>query len=127
MPRADPFYSTKKWKLLRKAALLRDLYTCVVPGCGQPAFIVDHIQARGAGGRDALDNLRSLCREHDNAVKEDASGKRRGRGALVRGCYADGSPRDPAHPWFTGGPDGRGRFDHQGFDRHGPAAGRKSR
>jgi 5-methylcytosine-specific restriction endonuclease McrA len=103
----DPFYKSARWQRLRKAALARDLFTCVVPGCGQPAVAVDHIRSRRADGTDTLGNLRSLCREHDNAVKEDREGKRRGGGVLlVRGCFADGSPRDPAHPWFTGGPGG---------------------
>jgi hypothetical protein len=22
-----------------------------------------------------------------------------------RGCYADGSPRDPRHPWYSGNPE----------------------
>jgi hypothetical protein len=22
-----------------------------------------------------------------------------------RGCYADGTPRDPRHPWYSGNPD----------------------
>jgi len=102
---ADPFYRSKRWKSLRKAALRRDLFTCVVPGCGQPAFAVDHIKARRAGGSDTLENLRSLCKDHDLAVKERRGGKRANAGRLmVKGCYADGSPRDPSHPWFTGGP-----------------------
>lgn len=105
MKRADPYYKTKAWQLLRKAALHRDLYTCVVPGCGQPAYAVDHIKARRAGGADRLDNLRSLCKEHDHAVKETRTGERANGGKfVVKGCFADGSPRDPSHPWFTGGP-----------------------
>jgi 5-methylcytosine-specific restriction endonuclease McrA len=103
----DKYYKTKRWLHLRKARLLLDLYRCVVPGCGQFAVVVDHIVARDAGGPDTLDNLRSLCREHDNAIKEDKAGKRRsGARLVVRGCFADGTPRDPAHPWFTGGSGG---------------------
>jgi 5-methylcytosine-specific restriction endonuclease McrA len=107
MKKADPYYKTRAWQLLRKAALRRDLYTCVVPGCGQPAYAVDHIKARRAGGADALWNLRSLCKAHDHAVKETSTGERGNAGMLVvKGCFADGSPRDPSHPWFTGGPGG---------------------
>jgi 5-methylcytosine-specific restriction endonuclease McrA len=101
---ADPYYKTKAWQSLRKAVLRRDLFTCVVPGCGRPAYAVDHIKARRAGGADALWNLRSLCKDHDHAVKETRTGERANAGKLVvKGCFADGSPRDPLHPWFTGG------------------------
>lgn len=104
MKKPDPYYKTKAWQLLRKAALRRDLYTCVVLGCGQPAYAVDHIKARRAGGADHLDNLRSLCKAHDHAVKETKTGERANAGKLVvKGCFADGTPRDPSHPWFTGG------------------------
>lgn len=104
----DPYYRSKAWYRLRHAAMRRDLFTCVVPGCGQPAYAVDHIKARRAGGTDTLDNLRCLCKAHDLSVKEDRHGKRFNGGKLtVRGCFADGSPRDPSHPWFTGGPTRR--------------------
>lgn len=97
----DPYYLTKTWRRLREARLLMDAHTCVVPGCGQRATHVDHIIARRAGGADTLANLRSLCREHDQQVKERPSGARANRGKLVaRGCHADGSPRDPSHPWY---------------------------
>ncbi len=99
MPR-DSFYSTRKWLDLREAALTRDQHTCVVGGCHHRAFIVDHIKARRNGGADALYNLRSLCRLHDNQTKEDATGTRRNGGKLTaNGCDADGQPLDPAHWW----------------------------
>jgi 5-methylcytosine-specific restriction endonuclease McrA len=101
---SDPYYKTKHWRDLRAAALRRDMFTCVVPGCDQPAVVVDHIVARRAGGRDTLDNVRSLCKAHDHAVKETRTGERANAGRfVVKGCFADGSPRDPSHPWFTGG------------------------
>lgn len=99
----DPFYKTARWQRLRKARLRLDMFTCVVPGCGQPAFAVDHVKRRRDGGTDTLDNLRSLCKAHDHAVKEGRDGKRGNAGKLVvKGCYPDGSPRDPSHPWHTG-------------------------
>jgi 5-methylcytosine-specific restriction endonuclease McrA len=99
----DPFYNSLAWKRLRSARLGLDRHACVVPGCGQRATKVDHVIARRAGGLDTIANTRSLCAEHDHAIKELPGGKRRGGGKLVaRGCFADGSPRDPSHPWFTG-------------------------
>jgi 5-methylcytosine-specific restriction endonuclease McrA len=99
-----PYYLTKAWKRLREERLKYDRHRCVVPGCGQPAVVVDHIQPRLAGGPDSLWNLRSLCREHDNAVKERPGGKRANEGKLVvRGYNADGSPIDPGHAWYKTG------------------------
>jgi 5-methylcytosine-specific restriction protein A len=101
---SDPYYRTPHWKRLRAAALKRDGGVCVVRGCGQLAVVVDHIKRRRDGGPDVLGNVRSLCDEHDRAVKELPSGARRGAGKLVvKGCFPDGSPRDPTHPWYTGG------------------------
>jgi 5-methylcytosine-specific restriction endonuclease McrA len=71
-----------------------------VRGCDAPGKVVDHIIGRRRGGSDTLDNLRHLCRDHDNQLKEDASGQRRSGGTpIVRGCNATGQPLDPNHPW----------------------------
>ena len=97
----DPYYLSKQWRRLREERLRIDRHTCVVPGCGQPATVVDHMLSRKAGGGDVLWNLRSLCKEHDQQIKERPGGKRASKGKLVaRGCHADGSPRDPGHPWY---------------------------
>ncbi len=97
---ADRFYKSSAWRRLRAAALRRDRHTCVVPGCGQPAVVVDHVVRRRDGGTDTLGNLRSLCRQHDQQVKERPSGKRANAGKLfVRGCDVNGQPIDPLHPW----------------------------
>ena len=94
------YYHSSAWRRLRKQRLQMDNYRCVVPGCGAIAKRVDHIVSRKAGGTDTLDNLRSLCVAHDNAIKEDARGTRRTDGKLfVRGCDADGWPLDKDHPW----------------------------
>ena len=99
MPR-DAYYNSRHWKQLREAALLRDLYRCAVPGCRRMANVVDHVVHRRSGGRDELSNLRCLCAEHDNQVKEDAQGKRRSNGqAFLRGCDAKGIPLDQGHWW----------------------------
>lgn len=97
-----PFYHTDTWRKLRQAALERDGYTCVVPGCRKRATHVDHIKRRQDGGTDTLPNMRSLCATHDNQIKEGAGGERRSNGRLtVKGAATDGSPIDPQHPWNT--------------------------
>lgn len=101
----NPFYQSPEWRALKKACLDRDKHRCVVAGCCNRATFADHIVARPRGAKamtraDTLDNLRSLCRDHDNQIKEDASGNRRNGGvAFVRGCDASGFPSDPNHPW----------------------------
>jgi 5-methylcytosine-specific restriction endonuclease McrA len=92
----NPYYWSPDWRALRAAALRRDLGRCTAPGCAQPAVIVDHITTRPRVPHptpaDTLDNLRSLCRAHDNQIKEQR-GKRRRTGVLAaKGCDADGWP-----------------------------------
>lgn len=100
---ANGYYQSPQWRRLRAARLKIDRRTCVVPGCGKTAVVVDHIIRRKDGGADTIANTRSLCREHDNQVKERPNGRRANAGKLVmRGCFADGSPRDPGHPWYRG-------------------------
>lgn len=89
----DPFYLSAVWRTLRAAALKRDDGRCAVEGCQAKAVVVDHIVSRRKGGPDTLDNLRCLCRSHDNQVKETASGGRRRGGVPVAfGCDVDGWP-----------------------------------
>ena len=96
----DPFYKTMAWQSLRAAALRRDGYRCVVPGCRTRATHVDHVIPRRRGGPDVLSNLRSLCKEHDNQVMQGPSGQRRSGGRPhMKGCDADGMPLDPTHWW----------------------------
>ena len=51
--------STRAWRRLRLQALQRDRDHCVE--CGALASEVDHVLPRERGGRDVLENLRSLC------------------------------------------------------------------
>ena len=105
---SDPYYKSQHWKKLRARRLATDGYRCIVPGCGQRATTVDHIKRRRDSGADTLENTRSLCDEHERSIKEMSDGRRRNGGKLVvKGCFADGSPRDPNHPWYTGGPKQR--------------------
>ena len=101
---SSPFYQTPEWKALRKACLARDGYQCVVPGCGAPGRVADHIVTRPnvpyLCELDRLDNLRTLCKSHDSQVKEQRDGKRGQGGAFrVKGCDADGRSLDPANKW----------------------------
>ena len=96
----DPYYRTPQWRQLRAAAWARAKGWCEVPGCQALGKVVDHIISRKAGGRDELSNLRVLCRTHDNQIKEQANGTRRGGGhAVVHGCDEHGRPIDPSHWW----------------------------
>lgn len=94
----DPYYRTAHWLRLRTATLERDNHTCVIPGCGLRAKVVDHIIHRKRGGRDDMSNTRSLCRYHDNQLKE-LNGKRRRDVARVPGSNSAGTPNDPNHFW----------------------------
>jgi 5-methylcytosine-specific restriction endonuclease McrA len=96
----DPYYRSAAWRRLRAYRLKLDRHICTVEGCGRIATHVDHIVSRRDGGADEVDNLRSLCAQHDNQVKEGADGERRRDGKLrAIGCDAQGRPRDPGHWW----------------------------
>jgi hypothetical protein len=46
-----------------------DFIPCEIPGCGQRAVDVHHIDCRGMGGtnsKDVIENLMALCRNHHN-------------------------------------------------------------
>lgn len=77
---ADPYYSTPEWRALRRTCLERDGFRCVIRGCDRPAIVADHIVSRKAGGEDKLGNLRSLCRLHDNRMRERGLGRPRAEG-----------------------------------------------
>lgn len=78
----DPFYNSAEWRSTRTRILKRDDYRCVaiIDGliCGDRAIIVDHIVRRRDGGTEDDRNLRSLCRDCDNRMKEKWDGTRRG-------------------------------------------------
>lgn len=66
-----PWYGTARWRELRKAVLLRDLYTCQWPGCGRVGgrLVVDHRRPHRGDERLFWDdrNLQTLCKSpcHD--------------------------------------------------------------
>jgi hypothetical protein len=120
---ADPFYKSINWKMLREAVIKRSGGRCEVSGCTSPGKTVDHIISRRRGGPDALSNLRHLCARHDNEVKEDQHGNRRG-GATFKpnsACDASGLPVDRDHQFYSGG-EGRSNIPTQRAPE--PAQGR---
>ncbi|MCI3926971.1 HNH endonuclease [Paenibacillus sp. TRM 82003] len=54
-------YNPFAYPSYRKAALLRDRYTCL--WCGRPATTVDHIVPSSKGGSDLPQNLLASCME----------------------------------------------------------------
>lgn len=97
----NSFYKTPFWLKLRAQCLERDGYRCRVPGCTERATHADHIETRPLSPTptpaDRLDNLRSLCASHDAQVKERGGKRMSGGQFTVRGCDANGWPRDPKH------------------------------
>lgn len=63
-PRAD--YSNSEYKKRREIRLERDHHLCTF--CKSPATTVQHVTYRRAGGNEAQDDLRSLCRLCHDAV-----------------------------------------------------------
>ena len=63
-PRAD--YRNSEYRKIRAERLARDRHLCVF--CKSPATTVQHITYRHAGGEEALEELRSLCRLCHDAV-----------------------------------------------------------
>ena len=90
-----PFYNTRDWLELRAAMLRREP---VCQACRRaPATDVDHITPIRAGGSMTHpSNLQSLCHE---CHSRKTLGERLGKRIRVKGCNADGTPRDPQHPW----------------------------
>lgn len=100
------FYSTANWQAIRARQLAKHPL-CQACADITPANEVDHIVPIRAGGakRDPA-NLSSLCRPcHAGKTAAEREGKT-WTPPKHRGCFPDGSPRDPAHPWFTGGKGG---------------------
>jgi 5-methylcytosine-specific restriction endonuclease McrA len=108
--RANGFYDTPAWKAARRTALIRDGYRCVVCKAdirGPGKSRVDHIKPLSTHPHLALslDNLRSLCTNHDNQRHRE-KGRRFGavmeERMVINGCNEDGIPLDPTHRWRSG-------------------------
>jgi HNH endonuclease len=67
---------------LRRSVLARDRHCCRVPGCRNSHFVdVHHVRPRSEGGKNALENLITLCTAHHRACH---------RGELIIETTADG-------------------------------------
>jgi hypothetical protein len=75
----------------RARILARDGHRCRYPGCAQTTGLeVDHVIALGLGGRDADDNLETLCKAHHRQkTRADATriAKAKRAGAKHRGEF----------------------------------------
>jgi len=93
-PGTDPAFARAKQTIspaLRRAVLLRDQRRCRVPGCRNAIFIdVHHLQLRSEGGRNAADNLMTLCGAHHRAAHRGQL-LIEGSATSVRFRHADGS------------------------------------
>jgi 5-methylcytosine-specific restriction endonuclease McrA len=94
-----PFYDTSDWRTrIRPRQLAREP---MCRQCGQPASHVDHIKPiRQGGSKRDPHNLQSICHACHN---QKTSLEREGGTWRLDGYFEDGSPRDPAHPFYTGG------------------------
>ena len=97
-----PFYQSSAWQSLRKQALARDRYHCVLCGANvgaRGAARVDHIKPRAQypGLALVLSNVRTLCATCDN--RRHAADKAGAANAALRGADANGLPLSPAHHW----------------------------
>jgi 5-methylcytosine-specific restriction protein A len=95
------FYSTTEWATLRRRALDRDHWRCVLCGANLHGFgrsRVDHVRPRSEAPELALvlANLRSLCPPCDNARHAEKGGA---PGRALVGADASGWPTAIDHPW----------------------------
>jgi 5-methylcytosine-specific restriction endonuclease McrA len=87
--------STRKWRRIRAAILIRDGYVCNY--CHRRADSVDHIKPRSNGGTDHPSNLVACCMAC-NLQRNEVRGNRyaqratRPRGRGTRGALADQYP-----------------------------------
>jgi hypothetical protein len=107
LPVASPpvpiYYRSAHWRALRHEALVRDRFSCTVPGCGKRYRTVDHVVTRRPvaypTSADVINNLRTLCSFHDTQVKErkrgDSASRQNDGTFTVKGCDENGLPFDP--------------------------------
>ncbi|MBQ8616280.1 MAG: HNH endonuclease [Clostridia bacterium] len=85
--KADPFYLSKEWRMVREEALARDKYVCQeclrLFNAGhtikvRPAAMVHHVKPREEYPELSLvlSNLESLCYKHHNVIHPEKGMKR---------------------------------------------------
>lgn len=96
------FYDTSRWQTCRKMHLSRQP---ICEGCEtRPSEHVDHVVPVTKGGAVwQSSNWQALCQDCHNAKTGAERAGKTWTAPKLRGCFPDGSPRDPAHPWWTGG------------------------
>ena len=67
---------------------------CHERGATTKADVTDHIMPKAKGGTNDWSNLQSLCFSCHNSAKQSEE-----RLGYAKGCDANGTPLDPAHPW----------------------------
>lgn len=94
------WYSSKRWRKLRKEILAKEKY-CQSPHCkgkAVPATVVDHITPHKGDTRLfwKRDNLQPLCKLcHDKFKQSEEKG---GKG-FNQGCDIHGNPLNPPDHW----------------------------
>lgn len=103
---ADWPYNTSTWKRLRLAHLSLNPFCigCEARNMLTAANTVDHIKPIADGGapfpgHDGLASYCDPCHGAKTARGTEAGAIRTNKPR--RGCNADGSPLDPAHPWHA--------------------------
>lgn len=94
-----PKGSDRRWRKLRAQALNTEprCVLCLREGRLTAATTVDHIVPISEGGaKYDPTNCQSLCHEHAAAK---TTSERTGQPLRIKGCTADGLPRDPNHAW----------------------------
>lgn len=89
MKKADPYYKTKKWERLKRAALRRDGYQCQYAkryGKNKPAEVVHHIFPREEYPeyQDKLWNLICLSFDAHNKMHDRNTGRLTAEGEELR-------------------------------------------
>jgi 5-methylcytosine-specific restriction enzyme A len=124
-------YDRRQWHRVKTNQLRREPFcrACKAEGKSTLATEVDHVTPISKGGaRYDSSNLQSLCASHHSTKTNAFDMKDKDwRQWEYRGCFPDGSPRDPDHPWYRcGDAEYQGEFDQHELEREHRPRPRKS-